>query len=258
MADSTGTEENSVGRAGNRSKRAEGGFLERTMTRLFMREARVVRVVDLSNNFRNIEIQGDALKSCEWSPGDKIQMKLDGGFITRTYTPCFWDRTTGAAQILIYSHGTGPGSAWAEDIAVGDECRFFGPRNSLSLENLGSSTVLFGDETSFALALAMEFAAPAGTARDYIFEVNNKEQSLRVLAELGFPTAILVERTPQDGHLSELAQALAGLVPSTRSFVLSGKAGSIQYVRKALLSKGVDRRILRTKAYWAPGKVGLD
>jgi len=39
--------------------------------------------------------------------------------------------------------------------------------------------------------------------------------------------------------------------------VLSGKSSSIARLRKRLV-RGLGRRQLATRAYWAPGKTGLD
>ena len=43
-----------------------------------------------------------------------------------------------------------------------------------------------------------------------------------------------------------------------RGAVLSGKASSIQAVTRRLRALGVARRSIHAKAYWAPGKTGLD
>lgn len=239
-------------------ERYRAGFVERTMTRLFMRPARVIRVRELSQNFRLIDFQSDALKQCSWSPGDKVQVKLDGGFITRTYTPITWNQDEGSTQFLAYCHGTGPGSDWARHVATGDERQFFGPRGSLSLDGLASSTVLFGDETSFALALTLEHTVNPSVRRHYVFEVNDLKESAGVLQQLGLPAPILVERQENDQHLSELTCAVLDARQPTSNFILSGKASSIQFASRALKAGGVGTGALRTKAYWAPGKAGLD
>lgn len=236
----------------------KAGFLERTVTRLFMRPARVVGTSDLSERFRLIDFQGEALKDCSWSPGDKVQIKLDGGFITRTYTPISWNKAEGTTQFLAYCHGTGPGSAWAKHVAIGDERQLFGPRGSLSLESLGPSTILFGDETSFALALALEGSTAGSTQRRYVFEVNDHEEAASVLGQSGLQAPMLVNRSADGGHLGDISDALLSHVQSASTVILCGKASSIQYVSRVLKANGVETRRLRTKAYWAPGKVGLD
>jgi NADPH-dependent ferric siderophore reductase len=232
-------------------------LFERTITRLLMRSAQVSSVTTLSENFRLIDLRGEALKAASWSPGDKIQIKLDGGLATRTYTPLHWDEAAGATRIVAYCHGAGPGSAWARAVQVGDERAIFGPRGSLDLGQLGAAPILFGDETSFGLAAALLGAEPASGAR-FVFEVNSASESRSVLAALGLPHSALIERRPDDAHQNEVAAAIASLASATTTFVLSGKAQRIQHLSRALKSQGVARRRLRSKAYWSPGKVGLD
>jgi ferric-chelate reductase (NADPH) len=64
-----------------------------------MRSARVSAVTTLSAHFRFIDFEAEALKNCAWAPGQKIQIKLDGGLATRTYTPIHWDRARGATRM---------------------------------------------------------------------------------------------------------------------------------------------------------------
>lgn len=51
---------------------------------------------------------------------------------------------------------------------------------------------------------------------------------------------------------------LPALVGENATFILTGKAQTIQRVRADLKKLGVPPRQIMTKAYWAPGKVGLD
>lgn len=246
------------GRVINTTLPRRPGFVERTVTRLFMRPATVVGTTDVSQNFRLIDFQGEALKDCTWSPGDKVQVKLEGGFITRTYTPIEWSSIEGRTQFLVYCHGSAPGNDWARHVAPGDERPFFGPRSSISLEGLSSPTILFGDETSFALALALERSSSAPTDRRYVFEVNDRQEAAAVLATLKLPSPILIERRSEDTHLAEIRTAAINGISPGSTFVLTGKASSIQHISLMLKGAGVGTRSLRTKAYWAPGKEGLD
>ena len=41
-------------------------------------------------------------------------------------------------------------------------------------------------------------------------------------------------------------------------FVLTGRAQSIQQARQALKARGVPGSRIVSKAYWAPGKAGMD
>ncbi|WP_408581259.1 SIP domain-containing protein [Burkholderia cepacia] len=57
-----------------------------------------------------------------------------------------WDQVEGATEILVYCHGGGPGSEWAESIATGDEQHVLGPRRALDLVDIAESTILFGEQ----------------------------------------------------------------------------------------------------------------
>lgn len=233
------------------------GLIERAVTRLLMRPASVSAISDLSARFRLIDFEGEALKGVSWTPGDKLQIKLGGGFLTRTYTPIQWDAVTGMTRILAYRHGEGPGSEWVATTAPGDERPLFGPRASISLRNLPATTVLFGDETSIGIAVALTHEDASGATRHVVLEVDDRDEVASVLDNFGL-RATLIRREADDGHIAQLNEAMLGLVEPDTAFVLSGKASSIQRVSRALKGADVATRQIRTKAYWAPGKAGLD
>jgi hypothetical protein len=52
--------------------------------------------------------------------------------------------------------------------------------------------------------------------------------------------------------------ALPALAVTDATFVLTGKASTIQRLRQSLTRQAVSSRRIVTKAYWAPGKAGLD
>ncbi|HYQ15170.1 MAG TPA: SIP domain-containing protein, partial [Polyangiaceae bacterium] len=161
---------------------------------------------------------------------------------------------------LVFSHGVGPGAEWGNTLKVGDGCSLFGPRDSLDLNGLTRPALLFGDETTFALSHSLRFT-PAGAANvRLVFEVTSKRVAERVLTELGVAHFDLVERAPDDSHLDEVERLAVEQVQAraVTSCALTGKASSIQRVNKRLRSLGLAGRQIRTRAYWAPGKQGLD
>lgn len=234
------------------------GLVERAVTRLLMRPTTVSGVEALSPHFRLIDFEGKALKDCTCVPGQKIQVKLDGGLVTRTYTPIYWDGIKGSTRILSYAHGAGPGSDWTLRVAKGDERSIFGPRRSLDLEALPPSVAVFGDETSFGLAAALRHQGRDGRRLHHVFEVTEPSESLVILARLGIENASVIARQPDDAHLAEVDDAILRLLDSDIHFVLTGNARSIQRVHRALKVRGVSSQRLRAKVYWAHGKIGLD
>ena len=236
---------------------APPGRVTRTLLRWLMRPARVAAVETLSPHFRLVDLEGEALRNVAWTAGQKVQVSMGSGLSARTYTPISWDADSGRTRMLSFAHGDGPGSRWASGLREGDTCQFFGPRRSLDLSGLESPVVLFGDETSFGLAAALRDCPQAGGAI-LVFEASDVTESRPVLEAIGLGEATLIERTADDAHLAAAEAEVLRLAASGAHFVLTGKASSIQRVSRALKAVGVVSSRVKSKAYWAQGKVGLD
>lgn len=239
------------------------GRIARTLQSWFMRPARVAAVETLSPHFRLITLEGAALKDVAWTIGQKLQVAMGTGMTARTYTPIFWDAAAGRTQLLAYLHDRDagpdatPGSRWAAGLTVGAEYRVFGPRRSLDLSDPGSGwpVVVFGDETSFALAASL---GPRSDESAHLFEVSDVAEARLVLARMGLDRARVIGRQAGDAHLAAAEAELIRLAARGARFALTGKAGSIQRISRALKAIGVPAARIRAKAYWAPGKTGLD
>ena len=72
--------------------------------------------------------------------------------------------------------------------------------------------------------------------------------------------ATLVERGADDAHLAAVETTLARYASADayRQYVFSGRAPAIQRLTRALKRVGTKPSQMMVKAYWAPGKVGLD
>jgi NADPH-dependent ferric siderophore reductase len=233
------------------------GRLSRAFARMFMRHATVAACETIADRFRLITLEGLALAGVVWTPGQKIQIAMGSAFVTRTYTPIEWNPVAGRTRILGYAHGDGPGSAWVRGLQPGDECDIFGPRHSLDVSAVAGSLGILGDETSIGLAHALLHQDRAGTVVCR-FEVDDVEASRRVTVHLGLDDAMLFGGTEGDAHLEEMEATLPALVAAGATFVLTGKASTIQRLRQGLKRQAVPATRIVSKAYWAPGKVGLD
>ena len=235
------------------------GRIETALTRLFLKSAKVVEVRVLDERFRLVTLSDESLRHVKWTPGQKLQIAL-GGWAYRTYTPLSWDTEQGTTQLLLFLHGDTPGAAWGRALQVGDACTLLGPRDSLDLNALDRPALLFGDETSIALAHTLRFTPRGAENVRVVLEVGSKELAARILLQLGIANSDLVERKPDDSHLAEVEELVGARLQeqSIRSCALTGKASSIQRLNKRLRALGLSGRELRTRAYWAPGKVGLD
>lgn len=224
------------------------------LAKLKVHDVQVVATRELAPRFRLFELHSKSLKGAPWSPGDKLQLLLDAG--ARTYTPFAFDAERGTLSVLVFVHGDTPGSTWGRDAKESDALRVFGPRGSIALASLDAPVVFFGDETSFGCARALLDTHASNTS--FVFEVAEPDVATKVLGELGITGAQLVTRRDDDGHLVELERHLSDLAARTprASIVLTGRAPAIQQLRSGLKARSLSTH--KTKAYWAPGKRGLD
>ncbi|MGH8443923.1 MAG: siderophore-interacting protein [Solimonas sp.] len=233
------------------------GRLGRALIRVLMKQAHVVEAESVAEGFRLLTLDGPEFRGVQWLPGQKMQIAMGSAFVARTFTPIEWDATAGRTRILGYAHGDGPGSAWLRNARPGDACDVFGPRASLDAGQAFGLRVVLGDETSIGLAYALSRQTP-GAALQGLFEVNAVAPARAALARLALDGAELFERTQNDAQLEDIERRLPALADSGASFVLTGKAASIQRLRRVLKALGVPAARLTAKPYWAPGKTGLD
>lgn len=235
-----------------------GKVIGDSLKRLVFRELTVRRVTGLSEHFMRIDFSSEALRGVRFTAGDKVQISFDGG--PRTYTPFAFDRARGAFSILAYLHGDGPSARWARAVREADQVFAFGPRSSLSLSAEAGPIALFGDETSFGVARALFEAGTEKSARGFVFEVTGANEAQRVLDGLELPNSAVVERREHESHLADVEERLRAILARDAStqLVLTGKASSIQALQKRLKAEPIARKGQLVKAYWAPGKRGLD
>ena len=235
-----------------------GKTLGDSLKKLIFREVQVTGIQDLSASFRRLDLSGDSLRGARCAPGDKVQLALEDG--ARTYSPFAWDGVRGAMSLLLYRHGDTSSLRWANGVAEGEGLYVFGPRGSLGLGSSRGPLVLFGDETSFGVAHALLESHGSKAELSFVFEGSGRSELSPVLEALQLPSAALIERREDERHLTEVEERLRAaltLNPESR-LVLTGKAQSIQTLRKALKARPVRHAGQIVKAYWSPGKRGLD
>lgn len=235
-------------------KKALGDVLGRWL----FREVTIASVREVSPRFRRLLLSGDSLQKAPFTAGDKVQVILDEG--ARTYTPFAFNAAQGAMSLLVYLHGNSPGARWGRQAAAGQSVRIFGPRGSLPLPSLEGPVVLFGDETSLAVARALREQRGPTAPLSFVFEVSNEDEAQAALEELGLTGASFAVRSRGDEHLNEIEERVRVALETHpgASLVLTGKATSIQALRSALRAHPAGHARQKVKAYWATGKRGLD
>ncbi len=245
----------------NPPRAAQPGVLGQTVLKLLTQRATVSAVQALSPHFRLLSLRCDAFRLQARTPGDKVQIRV-AGMQFRTFTP-FRLGGDDTLEVLGHLHGFAPGAHWLASAAPGDLCHVMGPRRSLDLGGIERSTVFVGDETSIGLAMALCDTPLGGLDTHFILEVGDAAETRAVLDALGrgmLRNATLVEREEGDEHLVEVEATLAryAAADAYRQYVFSGRAPAIQRLTRALKRLGTKPSQTLVKAYWAPGKVGLD
>lgn len=237
------------------------GVFGQTVLKLLAQRVAVSAVHALSPRFRLVSLRSEAFRLQARVPGEKLQIRV-AGLSFRTFTP-FRLGNDDTLDVLGHLHGASPAGAWLAAIAPGDNCHVMGPRRSLDLLAVDRSTVFFGDETSLGLAMALCDTPLGGLDTHFVFEVGDALETRTVLNALGrgmLRNATLVERGAGDAHLEAVEATLArhAHADAYRQYILSGRAPALQRLSRALKRAGVKPSQMLVKAYWAPGKVGLD
>ena len=242
------------------------GLLGHALLKLVSQPASVASVRALSVRLRLVTLRSPAFRTLVAAPGDKLQLRV-AGMSFRTYTPL---RLTGDADALDFvgclHGGATPAAKWLADARAGDACHVRGPRRSMDLAAIRQSTVFFGDETAIGLAAALCTLPLGGLDTHFVLEVDDADDTRRALGALAglgldrLRQAQLVQRRVDGAHLDEVEEIFARLAGADafRHFVLAGHARSIQRLVRVLRHAGVAPARMLAKAYWAPGKVGLD
>jgi NADPH-dependent ferric siderophore reductase len=207
---------------------------------------------------KKIVMKGD-LSKMHFTPGNVIEFRVtDTEF--RHYTISAFNKESQTCEMLIYLHDRGVGSKWAHNLKAGDKIGMMGPTSRIKYKTDYEAHFIFGDETSIGL---MQFMAK---------EAAQRGQSCYCLAELDEPNRRWLESLAISARIVEKEYAPAAKFAveailempagswaqwSSAAFYLTGRAKSIQAVRKALTARGVAMKNIFTEPYWAEGKKGL-
>ncbi|WP_158820230.1 siderophore-interacting protein [Granulicella sp. S156] len=232
-------------------------FLSSAIEKFLFHPMMVTESEVIGSRFRLIRMQGEKFKGVRWTPGQAVQIYL-GNLTKRAYTPMDLDPEAGSARFLFYLHGGGPGSAWAATLKTGDICQVMRPKDSLDFTAFKEPVLFFGDETS--LAAAQAFHRCTKNALRFLLEVTSPPEVEIATAKLGLENIALFEKTHDGSHLEKIVTRLVEDASTLGSpqWVFTGQARSIQSIRKRLRAAGIEPSNSKVRAYWSPGKTGMD
>jgi len=212
-----------------------GDAVENLMASKFL-TVTVTQTEYLSRGLKRVCFAGD-LSKIDCAAGYAVTFRVSA-LDHRDYTPAAFTKDT--CEIIFHIHGNGPGSAFADNLQVGDTTKMVIPRGRKLYRPGNDLHFFFGDESSIGTLKAIMQEVPCTG----ILELD--EANGGVPEKLGMQVDVVRKGSSALGNLSEKAV-----------YVLTGNGVSIQSFRKLLKGKGISSSQIITKAYWIPGKKGL-
>jgi NADPH-dependent ferric siderophore reductase len=234
--------------------------------------AAVSEIERLTPRLRRIRFEGPRLQGLNWTPGQHIRLRVAGlgeSFLRlhphdalRTYSIYDADPDLGTLDIVMLDHGADPESLtparrWSSTAAVGDDVQFTRPQGNLVVRHDAPYHVFAGEETaSVAFAAMLRHLSPDAEVHGVVEAANQADH-------LALPRRLQqVKRGDASAKDSAvLADAVHALALPEHPGVayLAGEARTIQILRKILVTeRGWDRRAIRTKPFWTPGRSGME
>jgi NADPH-dependent ferric siderophore reductase len=234
--------------------------------------AEISEIQQLTPRLRRIRFEGPRLQGLNWTPGQHIRLQVAGlgeSFLRlhphdalRTYSVYDADADLGTLDIVMLDHGGEPDVAtparrWSGTAVVGDNVQFTRPQGNLVIRHDAPYHVFAGEETASVAFAAMLRSVPQ-TAEVYgVVEAADQADHL----ELARPLDQVQRRNASAEDSVALAAAVRALeLPDHPGIAyLAGEARAVQSLRKIFVTeRGWDRRDIRTKPFWTPGRSGME
>lgn len=231
-------------------------------------ETTVTAVEAVTPTMRRIRLVADGPVSFPYAPGQHVRVEINDplsvpgllrpGETLRTYT--IWEFDRGERAIELRAHlydGDGIGLRWARAAAPGDRVPVWWPQGDLFTRE-APFHLFAGEETASAAFGPMLRALDPSAA---VYGVLESESAEHDLPMPGPHRLLRVYRHGAPAASSDtLPAAVADLdLPAGEGAAyLAGEARTCQKIRDHLVrDRGWDRRWIKVKPFWAPGKRGL-
>ncbi|MEV4473741.1 siderophore-interacting protein [Nonomuraea sp. NPDC049504] len=197
-----------------------------------------------------------------WTPGQHVRLLVGQGGplggVLRTYSIWAHDPDQRSIDLIGYDHGgDAPGTAWIRNAEPGWEISFMRPEGSFVLRPEAPYHLFAGEETASVAFGAMLRALPGEATAYGVVEAESPGDHLRLPRDL----AEVCRNGAPAASSPTLLEAVSKLdLPDEPGVAyLAGEARTIQAVRAHLVNeRGWQRRDVRTKPFWTPGRKGLD
>lgn len=220
----------------------------------------VVASRPLSSSMHEIVLGGSAV-TLAGVPGNDVMVLVadeSGSFVRRRYSVRDVDTDQNHLTLWVSTAHTGPGSAWAQNAALGDPIDVVGPRGQITL-SAGAHWHLFaGDVTGLGGFYRMAQSIEAPGRAIFIVETDATDDALTAHFDEGIGvTGIFVDRGGRAGDdPTGLLRGLAAfaLPPEEGHAYLFGEFSVTKVLREALADRGLNDTQISRKAFWRMGR----
>lgn len=246
--------------------------LVKTLRDAVFLSASVSEIDELTPRLRRIRFSGPRLRGLTWTPGQHVRLQVAGLIDSvlrlhphdalRTYSIYGADPDAGTLDIVMLDHShdpkvVTPARRWAAAAGIGDPVQITRPQGNFVIRPDAAYHVFAGDETASVAFAAMLRSLQPTTDCYGVIEAADHADHL----PLDRPVTLLERGDASAENSPVLADALRSLqLPDHRGVAyLAGEARTIQTLRKILITeRGWDRRQIRTKPFWTPGRTGME
>lgn len=236
-------------------------WLGDTMEKIFnamMIPVCVKETENITEGLKKISFEGDFSK-VRFTPGNVIEFRVSPTEM-RHYTIAGLNKQNNTCEVLFYLHGLGEGSKWADGLQPGMPLKLMGPGGRIKYDYSRSRHFVFGDETSLGLFASMQQEASKERHALYVLaELDQQHIQWPALVGVQADTVAISHQLPAEAAVKKIQEMKTLLREPVHlmTFYLTGRAKSIQAVRKALVAGGVSMKNIQTEPYWSEGKKGL-
>lgn len=229
--------------------------------------ATITEIEQVTPHLRRIRVAGSRLLGMAWKPGQHVRVQVADLMTAirrmhphdalRTYS--IFDAGDDHLDLMVALHngGDGPGTAWVNGATIGDAVSFARPQGDFTLRPDAPYHLFAGEETASVAFAAMLRALPADAVAHGVVEAATAADHL----PLPRPLTAIERGTASAAGSQLLVDAVRALeLPAAPGVAyLAGEARTIQAVRAHLVTeRGWNRRDVRTKPFWTPGRRGME